>query len=75
MLDPLQCKVHSHAARPCAVAGNLAWSCGLLGILTALLSNFNAIVGWYSARAEGAGGVGVVGTAGAYQSAYEDEIL
>ena len=30
------------------IAGNLAWSSGLFGVLAAILTNFNALVGWYT---------------------------
>ena len=30
------------------VAGNLAWTCGILGILAALFTNFVAITSWYN---------------------------
>ena len=70
-----------------SVAGNLAWSSGFLGVLTALLTNFNAIVGWYTARQEqpgsaagpswlgGAFGGGARDPANEPRSTFEDEIL
>ena len=35
------------------VAGNLAWTTGLLGILAAIFTNFVAYVSWQNAVAEG----------------------
>ena len=42
------------------VVGNLAWACGLFGMLAALFSNMNAFVGWYT-QMEQPGAAGVPG--------------
>ena len=47
------------------VAGNLAWSTGVLGIVAAAVTNFNAASAWYTGQIEGAGSPGALPSLGA----------
>jgi len=42
-----------------AIAGNLAWSTGTLGIITAIFTNIHAATAWYTSRYERFGTAGL----------------